>query len=49
MDSDVSDTKYPDQIVTDRTSNIPVKKYTNPLSSIEANNGSRTDSFATNA
>ncbi|KAM7352443.1 uncharacterized protein ACRADG_004953 isoform 2-T5 [Cochliomyia hominivorax] len=49
MDSDVSDTKYPDQLVSDRTSNIPTKKYSNPLSSLEVNNGSRTDSFATNA
>ncbi|XP_023293371.2 mitogen-activated protein kinase 15 [Lucilia cuprina] len=49
MDSDVSDNKFPDQLVTDRTSNIPIKKHTNPLSSIEANNGSRTDSFATTA
>lgn len=47
MDSDLSDAKFPEQMVTDRTSSLPVKKHSKPLS-IEANNGSRTDSFATN-
>lgn len=49
MDSDVSDAKFHENLATDRTFSLPIKKHTNPLSSIEANNGSRTDSFATNA
>lgn len=49
MDSDLSDSKYADQNLTDRTSAaLTVGKHSNVLSSIEANNGSRTDSFATN-
>uniref|UniRef100_A0A1I8P0R4 non-specific serine/threonine protein kinase n=1 Tax=Stomoxys calcitrans TaxID=35570 RepID=A0A1I8P0R4_STOCA len=49
MDSDLSDGKFPDHNSTDRTSDaLTMGKHSNLLSSIEANNGSRTDSFATN-
>ncbi|XP_075151601.1 uncharacterized protein LOC142225670 isoform X2 [Haematobia irritans] len=50
MESDLSDGKYPEHSSTDRTSAaLALGKHSNVLSSIEANNGSRTDSFATNA
>ncbi|XP_073824602.1 uncharacterized protein [Musca autumnalis] len=50
MDSDLSDSKIQDQNLTDRTSAALMagKSNTNVLSSLEANDGSRTGSFATN-
>ncbi|XP_061387276.1 uncharacterized protein LOC133322281 [Musca vetustissima] len=49
MDSDLSDSKFAEQNITDRTSAaLAVGKHSNVLSSIEANDGSRTESFATN-
>ncbi|TMW42162.1 hypothetical protein DOY81_012758 [Sarcophaga bullata] len=36
MDSELSDSKFPDQLVTHSTADMHLKKHSNPLNSLEA-------------